>query len=90
LRAALWVLVFGTACGRTGLGFDLVASQAPTVETAPLVLSLASGTPTSSPNVQLTVADCTGIQFVFVNEGRQPSASEAGWQKCTTTPGGIT
>jgi alpha-tubulin suppressor-like RCC1 family protein len=68
----------------------LTAAPPGSVQTAPLVVALASQTPTTSPQVQLTVADCTGTSAVFVNEGTQPASTAGGWQKCVASFGGIT
>lgn len=44
---------------------------------------------TNRPQTTYTLASCTGITDVFVNQGVAPLATDAGWQPCSTAPGAI-
>jgi hypothetical protein len=56
------------------------------LQATPLQVELATGSPTASSQIGLTIVDCTGYEAVLVNEGAQPGANDPAWQSCTTTP----
>ena len=42
------------------------------------------------PHTSYTLASCTGVDAVLVNQGAAPLAGDSGWQACSTTAGAIT
>ncbi len=53
-------------------------------------LSLNSDLYTNQTAVTLTMANCSDIDSIFINESSAPSRGDSGWQSCTTNVGAIT
>lgn len=54
----------------------------------PPIASLSSSTPTGDINATITIASCSDIDSILVNESSAPSKNDSTWQNCTTTISG--